>query len=290
MEIKDFNILYEQYLEENSSIADDYMERINKHFYAYLKNPTDKQTETFRTLRDALILAFLADMLTNWTKQLKKSGNIAYDMAKAQTKALEVVKKKITPEKILELYKAKVNNGITDLTYVTESIKVNSERAIKDIQTNLDKTKKAISTELMEEFNTYGITYFTKTDGTRMSLANYVKTKSSDLVLSAFRNAYFAELLSKGVELVQVLRLPTNAIECDLCIPYDNKYLSLEEKEGYESVAEAKSFGLFHYYCFHYVVPVFEEDLSKGKIPHNEKSKKHKEYNDRKGNTFSLID
>ena len=82
----------------------------------------------------------------------------------------------------------------------------------------------------MQEYKKYGITYFTKTDGSRMDISNYVKMKTSDVVISTFRNAFFAEMLAKGVELVQVKRLPTTAVECDNCRPYDEKVLSLQEK------------------------------------------------------------
>lgn len=290
MEIRDFSNLYDEYVEEDIELSKKYTDRINRHFFAYLKNPTEEQTEVFRSIRDSLIIAYLAEMFKKWDKQLKKVGNVGYKLAKQQTKKLPFVNKKLTTQKILNLYKSKANSGIADLSYVMESIKANSERAIKDIETNITQSKKTIQTEMLEEFNQYGITYFYKKDGARMSIEKYIKTKSADLILSSFRNAFFAELLAKNVELVEVLRLPSSAIECSLCIPYDNKYLALEKKEGYETIAEAKANGLFHYFCQHYVVPVFEENLEKGKIKHSEENIKHKQYNERKGNVFNLID
>lgn len=291
MDIKDFNILYNEYIDMDLAISEDYTNRINKHFMAYLKNADDKQADTFKTLTEALIIAMLADLFKKWNKQLKNISKNAYDFSKEQTKGLKVVKKDITKDVIENLYKTKLDSAIADLTYVTQNINANANRIIEDIETNLEQSKKQISLDLMEEYSRYGITYFTKTDGSRMDISNYVKMKTSDVVISTFRNAFFAEMLAKGVELVQVKRLPTTAVECDNCRPYDEKVLSLQEKEGYESIATAKMNGLFHNNCWHYTIPFVDEPTEEQRtIKHSEDNKKTYARNIKKGIKKSLID
>ena len=291
MDIKDFNILYNEYIDTDLAISEDYTNRINKHFMAYLKNANDKQADTFKTLTEALIIAMLADLFKKWNKQLKNISKNAYDFSKEQTKGLKVVKKDITKDIIENLYKTKLDSAIADLTYVTQNINANANRIIEDIETNLEQSKKQISLDLMEEYSRYGITYFTKTDGARMSINDYIKIKSADLAISTFRNVYFADMLSKGIELVQVKRLPTTAVECDNCRPYDEKVLSLQEKEGYESIATAKMNGLFHNNCWHYTIPFVDEPTEEQRtIKHSEDNKKTYARNVKKGIKKSLID
>ena len=291
MDIKDFNILYNEYIDTDLAISEDYTNRINKHFMAYLKNADDKQADTFKTLTEALIIAMLADLFKKWNKQLKNISKNAYDFSKEQTKGLKVVKKDITKDVIENLYKIKLDSAIADLTYVTQNINANANRIIEDIETNLEQSKKQISLDLMEEYSRYGITYFTKTDGARMSINDYIKIKSADLAISTFRNVYFADMLSKGIELVQVKRLPTTAVECDNCRPYDEKVLSLQEKEGYESIATAKMNGLFHNNCWHYTIPFVDEPTEEQRtIKHSEDNKKTYARNVKKGIKKSLID
>ena len=291
MDIKDFNILYNEYIDTDLAISEDYTNRINKHFMAYLKNTNDKQADTFKTLTEALIIAMLADLFKKWNKQLKNISKNAYDFSKEQTKGLKVVKKDITKDVIENLYKTKLDSAIADLTYVTQNINANANRIIEDIETNLEQSKKQISLDLMEEYSRYGITYFTKTDGARMGINDYIKIKSADLAISTFRNVYFADMLSKGIELVQVKRLPTDAIECQNCVAYDEKVLSLQEKEGYESVATAKMNNLFHFNCFHYVIPFMGEPTDEERtIVHTDENKKSYERNVKKGIKRKLID
>ena len=38
MNIKDFKEQYDEYVQEDVDIADDYLDKIEKHFLAYLKN------------------------------------------------------------------------------------------------------------------------------------------------------------------------------------------------------------------------------------------------------------
>lgn len=281
------------YVEEDTDFTEDYMNRINKHFYAYLHNPSDKQEETFKRIRDALIVLWLADLLKKLSKQVMAQWKVGISTAKtalnnAQIKS--VIKKAITSDKIKDLIQANLDKSMTEITYISNSIKVNSDRAIRDIKSNIDKTKKAISTELMAEFNEYGISYFIDSVGRRQSITNYVKMKSTDMAINSFRDAYIAELARNSVEYGIVRRLPSSAIECSNCIPFDNRILAFSENDkGFMTVAEARSYNLFHYFCFHYLEPVAEPDESKKEIILSEENKKSKARNDKKDKKFGLL-
>ena len=292
-EIKDIYDDIKQYVVDDTDLTEDYMDKINRHFYTYLKNPNDKQEETFKRLRDALIIMWLADLFKNLKKQIAtqlKVGVATAKIALSNAQIKSVIKKAITSDKIKDLIQASLDKSITEITYVSNAIKVNSDRAISDVKSNIDKTKKAISTELMSEFQDYGIAFFVDSAGRRQSIGNYVNMKATDIVVNSFRNAYFAELTRNGVEYGIVRRLPSSAIECQNCIPFDNRILAFGENDkGFMTVAEARSYNLFHYFCFHYLDPVAEPDESKKEIVLSEENKKSKERNDKKGRKFGFL-
>jgi len=292
-EIKDIYDDIKQYVVDDTDLTEDYMDKINRHFYSYIKNPTDKKEETFKRLRDALIILWLSDLFKQLKKQVLLQWKIGVATAKtaltnAQIK--KVISKALTSDKIKDLIQANLDKSITEITYVSNAIKVNSERAIADIKSNIDKTKKAISTELMSEFQEFGIAYFVDSAGRRQSIKNYINMKASDMAINSFRDAYLAELSRNGVQYGIVRRLPTTAIECDNCKSFDGKILAFSDNnEGYMTVAEARGYNLFHYFCFHYLDPVSEPDESKKEIILSEENKKSKERNDKKGRVFGLL-
>lgn len=277
-EIKDIYKAIKDYVNDDTDLTDDYMNRLNKHFYAYLKNPTDKQEETFKRLRDALIIMWLADLFKVIMKQSLKQITLGVNFGKqtlSKANIKRVINKAITSNKIKQMIQSHVNKAMTEITYVSNGIKINSDRAISDIKSNLDKTKKTISTELMAEFGAYGITYFEDKAGRKQNMAYYVNRKVEHLLINAFRDAYIAEMIRNGVEYVIVRRLPTTAIECEACMPYDNEILAFYDNNlGYETVAEARMNGLFHFTCWHYLEPVnIPTEKSEG-IEHSELNKK----------------
>jgi hypothetical protein len=69
-EIKDIYDDIKQYVNDDTDLTEDYMDKINRHFNAYLKNPSDKQEETFKRLRDALIILWLSELFKNLKKQI----------------------------------------------------------------------------------------------------------------------------------------------------------------------------------------------------------------------------
>ena len=292
-EIKDIYDTIKQYVVDDTDLTEDYMDRINRHFNAYLKNPTDKQEETFKRIRDALIIMWLADLFKKATKQALKQVAIGVNFGKQALKQAgikKIISKTITSDKIKQMVQAHVDKALTEMTYVSTGIKVNSDRAISDIKSNFDKTKKAISTELMAEFSDYGITYYEDRAGRRQDVSSYVNRKVTHLLINSFRDSFIAEMVRNGVEYARVRRLPTTAIECEACIPYDDAILSFYDNDlGYETVADARMNGLFHYYCFHYLEPVdIPEEKSDG-IEHSELNNKTKTRNKKNNVVMGLF-
>lgn len=282
-EIKSIYDAIKQYVVDDTDFTKDYMDKINRHFYSYIKNPSTKKEETFKRIRDALIIMWLTDLFKKMVKEAIKQVSVGVNFGKQmikQTDIKKVIKKTITSDKIKQMVQSHVDRAMTEITYVSNGIKVNSDRAIADIKSNFDKTKKTISTELMEEFNEYGITYFVDNAGRRQDLSYYINRKATNLLINAFRDAYIAEMIRNGVEYVKVRRLPTLAEECEACKPYDGVILSFYDNDlGYETVAEARMFGLFHFTCWHYLEPVNTPEEKSKDIEHSELNNKIKERN-----------
>lgn len=292
MNIKEFKYQYDEYVQEDVDVADDYLDKIERHFLAYLKNPTDKQSEIFRSLRDAFILALLTDLFKKWKRQSKQAVKDGYNVAKQQLddkKITDIVNKKIKVDDILNVYKAKSDSVLADMTVVTEQIKANSERVIKDVQNNLIETRAKISSELLAIYGENGITYYTDTAGRRHSIKDYVKMKSLTLIMESTRSSLFNEAIRRGVDTVKIIHLNIHP-HCELCEPFTNAILSISGKtDGLMTVDEAFSAGLWHAYCDD--VPVAYElapaDEPK-EIKLNEKNKKRQQYMKRKGYKFNL--
>jgi hypothetical protein len=292
-EIKDIYDVIKQYVNDDTDLTEDYMDKINRHFYTYLKNPTDKQEETFKRLRDALITMWLADLFKRAVKQALRQVAVGVNFGKQALKQADIKKiisKTITSDKIKQMVQAHVDKALTEMAYVSNGIKVNSDRAISDIKSNFDKTKKAISTELMAEFSDYGITYYEDRAGRRQDMSSYVNRKVTHLLINSFRDSFIAEMVRNGVEYAIVRRLPTTAIECEACIPYDDAILSFYDNDlGYETVADARMNGLFHYYCFHYLEPVDMPQEKSNGIEHSELNNKTKARNEKNNVVMGLF-
>ena len=291
--IKDIYKAIKDYVIEDTDLTDSYMRRINLHFNAYLKNPTEEKEETFKRLRDALIVMWLTELFKRTAKQALKQvpkGIVYGKQVLNKVKVKRVLNKAITSKKIKQMIQAHVDSAITEMSYVSNGIKINSDRAISSIKSNFDKTKKVISTELMAEFADYGITYYEDRAGRRQSLSQYINGKIAHLLINAFRDSYISEMVRNGIEYAIVRRLPTTAKECDACIPYDNQILAFYDNDlGYETVAEARMNGLFHFTCWHYLEPVDIPIEKSDGIEHSELNKKVKARNKEQNKTFGLM-
>ena len=280
---------YEDWVEEDTQLAEDFTDKLNKLFYRMLKNPSDKEMDNFQTVRDALIVAFLIDLMDRLKIQLKNSMQIGIAVANQQLKRLKVdkiVKKTINDKKFKDMLDSVIKSNEVTLAYVLDGIKVNTDNIIKDIKSNVIDTKKVISAELASEFQKNGISEFTDRAGRRISINNYIKQKSLDEITKIMRNSYFMQAVKYGVPYVRIVHLNLHPT-CPLCSPFEGKVLALEDNDkGVMTLAEASEYSLFHVNCDH--VPMAMEltnDFSEDEIKINltEENKKRKIYNKKRG-------
>ena len=280
---------YEQWVDEDTELSEEFTDKLNKLFYRMLRNPSDKEMDNFQRVRDALILAFLLDLMDKYKLQLKNSMNTGITVANQQIKRLKIdkiVKKTINNKKFKDMLDSVITSNQVTLAYVLDGIKVNTDNIIKDIKSNVIDTKKVISAELAEQFAKNGISEFTDRAGRRISINNYIKQKSLDEITKIMRNSYFMQAVKYGVPYVRIIHLNLHP-HCALCEPFTNKVLALEENDkGVMTLAEASSYGLFHPYCDD--VPmnmVLETDYDEKDIMINlsDENKKRKIYNNKRG-------
>lgn len=280
---------YENWVDEDTDLAEKFTDNLNKLFYRMLRNPSDKEMSNFQTVRDALIIAFLTDLMANLKIQLKKSMYMGISVADEQLKKLninKIVKKTINDKKFKEMLNSVIESNKVTITYVLDGIRVNTDNIIKDIKSNIIETKKAISTELAAEFQKNGIAEYEDRAGKRHSIKDYIKQKSLDEITKIMRNSYFMEAVKYDVPYVRIIHLNLHP-HCALCEPFTNKVLALEENDdGVMTLAEASSYGLFHVACDDVPMAMeltndFTEDEIK--INLNDDNKKRKQYNQKRG-------
>lgn len=276
-------------IDENTDLTESYMDKINKSFFTMLKNPTEKEIEKHRKIRDALIAAWLALFLKDFEDQLYNSAQKGIDEADKQLKAKKITQikdKSITADTFENQVKSRLNSFKTDFAYVSDSIKANYERVVKEIKNNplatTNKEQKLISTQTAESMGKIGCTYFYDRAGKKIDINNYTKVKTLWDSIQAMRLAFFVRAIQHGVDLAKIIHLNIHP-HCPLCKPFEGKILSLTGKtKGYMSVWEAEQYGLFHPFCDHVPDDIElapEDNGNEGKISLNEANRKRYAYN-----------
>lgn len=286
-------------INKNTDLTADYMEQINQSFYQMLKNPTDKEIERHRKVRDALIAAWLASFFKDFEDQLYNSAQKGIDEADRQLKA-KGIKKDITKEKeqnkniTVKTYENQVKQRQTlteeDLLLVSQGIKTNSENVINQLVSSPIATeiqeKKKIASDLAADFIEKGISFFYDRAGRRHSIAEYINMKVMTEAINAERIAFFTRAVQYGVDLVRIIHLNLHPT-CELCAPFEGRILSIRGiTEGYMSLEEASMQGLFHPRCDHVgeeleLAPT--DNGNDGEIILNEANEKRYEYNKKRG-------
>lgn len=280
---------YEDWVDEDTQLAEDFTDKLNKLFFRMLRNPSDKEMDNFQTVRDALIVMFLADLMDKLNIQLNNAMQTGISVANEQLKRLKIdkiVKKTINDKKFKDMFDSVIKSNQTTLAYVLDGVKVNTDNIIKDIKSNVVDTKKVISAELASEFAENGITEYEDRAGRKHKITDYIKQKSLDEITKIMRNSYFMQAAKYGVPYVRIIHLNLHP-HCALCEPFTNKVLALEENDkGVMTLAEAQQFGLNHNFCDDVPMGMLleneydEEDI---KIDINEDNKKRKAYNIKRG-------
>ena len=284
------------YVEDSINLISDQTDSqtglINSALFSLLENPTDEQIKKFRDIRDSLIVAWLTDLLDTAKQDYFKSAQIGIDIADRQLKAKN--KTKIINKAIdKKTYTDKVNNSINslsqDLTAIAESIKANSERIIKELKSsptaNTLKEQKKISSELVTQLKEKGITFFTDKIGRKTPIEKYIKMRVFTDTVSLQRTTFFVRAIQYGVDLVRIKHLNIHP-QCPLCIPFQNKILSINgDSEGYMTIEQAESYGLFHPNCDHIPEELELEPIDnggEGVIKLSKENQKRYEYNQKR--------
>lgn len=276
----------------NADQTDSQTGQINNALFLLLENPTDENIKKFRDVRDALIVGWLTDLLDNVRKDYFASAQIGIDVADRQLKQKN--KTKIVNKNIdKKTYTDKVNNSINsftqDLNAIAESIKANSERIIKELKNNPTantlKEQKKISSELVKQLKEKGITFFTDKIGRKIDIEKYIKMRVFTDTVSLQRTTYFVRAIQYGVDLVRIRHLNIHPT-CELCSPFENKILSINgDVDGYMTIEDAESYGLFHPNCDHIPEELELEPIDKGGegvIKLNKENQKRFEYNQKR--------
>ena len=282
----------EEIINESESQTDTFMSKVNKALFEMLQNPTDEQIKKFRDTRDALLVGWLLAIMEDAKPNYYKAAQIGIDVADRQLaeKGIKEIKnKKISKNTFIDKVDNQINSLQQDLIAITESIKSNSEKIIKELKSsptaNGLKEQKKISAQLASELQEKGITFFTDKIGRKTPIEKYVRMRVFTDSVTIQRTSYFVRAIQYGVDLVRIVHLNIHPT-CELCAPFENKILSINGDEaGYMTIEEAQNYGLFHPNCDH--VPE-ELELAptdnggEGVINLNNKNQKRAEYNNKK--------
>ena len=276
-------------VDESQNKTDKFMDEINAALFAMLSNPTEEQIKKFRDTRDALLVGWLVAILGDALPNFYKSAQIGIDKADEQLKTLdntEIVNKAINKKTFTEKIDNNINSLNQDLQYISEAIKANSERIIKEIKTkpvaNTAKEQKKISTQLVSELKEKGITFFTDKIGRKIPIEKYIKMRVFTDTVKIQRTTFFVRAIQYGVDLVRIVHLNIHPT-CELCAPFENKILSISGKTAeYMTIEEAENYGLFHNNCDHIPEELELNPINNGgdeKINLSKQNYKRYEYN-----------
>lgn len=282
----------EEVINESESKTDSFMSKVNNALFDMLKNPTDEQIKKFRDTRDALLVGWLLAMMEDAKPNFYQAAQIGIDVADMQLaeKGIKEVKNKnITKNTFLEKVDSRIDSLQQDLTAITESIKSNSEKIIKELKSsptaNGLKEQKKISSEIAADLQEKGITFFTDKIGRKTPIEKYVRMRVFTDSVTIQRTSYFVRAIQYGVDLVRIVHLNIHPT-CELCAPFEGKILSINGDEaGYMTIEQAENYGLFHPNCDHVpeeleLAPV--DNGGEGVINLNKANEKRLEYNNKK--------
>ena len=282
----------EEVINESESKTDSFMSKVNNALFDMLKNPTDEQIKKFRDARDALLVGWLLAMMEDARPDFYQAAQIGIDVADRQLaeKGIKEIKNKnITKNTFLEKVDSRIDSLQQDLTAITESIKSNSEKIIKELKSsptaNGLKEQKKISSEIAADLQEKGITFFTDKIGRKTPIEKYVRMRVLTDSVTIQRTSYFVRAIQYGVDLVRIVHLNIHPT-CELCAQFEGKILSINgDESGYMTIEQAENYGLFHPNCDH--IPE-ELELAPGDkggdgvINLNKANEKRLEYNNKK--------
>lgn len=225
-------------------------ERLKLAFMPVMLNPSQKNIRKYKELENALLAFWLKEFFSSLLKGINEQTKRGSKNAVEQLRKHGFEKTGNNTEKLKNIAQAKKERLKTDLQKVVAGVKSTSRRMIAELQEEqiLPPSDKKVSWR--DIFLTYGVAYFTDKAGRAWDLERYEKTVRDTAEYTAYRDAMFATSEEYNNDLVRIIH-NGNEPPCDLCDPFQGKILSLTGKtEGYMTVDEAKSYGLFHINCY----------------------------------------
>lgn len=276
---------FETDIDDNTDLTQSYMDKINKSFFTMLKDPTEKEIEKHRKIRDALIAAWLASFFKDFEEQLYKSAQKGIDEADRQLKAKnikEVKDKSITADTFENQVKNRYAAASEDVILISQNIKINSESSIKTLSESLQGKINKEAWKTLSDVIDKNVTFYKDRADRKWDIVEYIHMKTMTETISAERLSFFTRAIQYGVDLVRIVHLNLHPT-CELCAPFENKILSITgSTEGYMSIDGASMYGLFHPRCDHIPeqLELAPEDSGKdGIINLREANKKRYAYN-----------
>lgn len=274
-------------IDDNVSATEKYMKQINKSLEQAIED--EKQKKEHEQMMDAILSTWLALMFTNFEDDLYNSAQIGIDEADKQLKAKNittVADETITVEKYEQQVQSRLDNVKTDFIAMAEEIKSNSSSVFNDLNTTITKeAREKLANDLLKILKENGITFFYDRAGRKWKIENYVKMRTMTELVQGQRVSFFTRAIQFGVDLVRIIHMNLHP-QCPLCIPFNNKILSITGKTpGYMTIEEASMQGLFHPNCDHVPQKLELAPLDKGNegvIILSEANKKRFEYNQKK--------
>ena len=282
----------EEVINESESKTDSFMSKVNNALFDMLKNPTDEQIKKFRDTRDALLVGWLLAMMEDARPDFYQAAQIGIDVADRQLKEkgiTQIKNKEIDKKTFTSKVDSRIDSLQQDLTAITESIKSNSEKIIKELKSsptaNGLKEQKKISSEIAADLQEKGITFFTDKIGRKTPIEKYVRMRVFTDSVTIQRTSYFVRAIQYGVDLVRIVHLNIHPT-CELCAPFEGKILSINgDESGYMTIEQAENYGLFHPNCDHIPEELELAPVDKGGdgvINLNKANEKRLEYNNKK--------
>ena len=274
-------------IDDNVSATEKYMKQINKSLEQAIED--EKQKKEHEQMMDAILSTWLALMFANFEEDLYNSAQIGIDEADKQLKAKNittVADETITVEKYEQQVQSRLDNVKTDFITMAEEIKSNSSSVFNDLNTTITKeAREKLANDLLKILKENGITFFYDKAGRKWKIENYVKMRTMTELVQGQRVSFFTRAIQFGVDLVRIIHMNLHP-QCPLCIPFNNKILSITGKTpGYMTIEEASMQGLFHPNCDHVPQKLELAPLDKGNegvIILSEANKKRFEYNQKK--------
>lgn len=121
---------------------------------------------------------------------------------------------------------------------------------------------------LLTQFEGEGLTAFVDSAGRTWKMESYAEMVSRTTTREAVTTAAVTETLERGFDLVEVIG--ESVYDDSPCLKFEGEYLSLTGKtDGYTTLDQAMSEGLFHPNCIHDTLPVIsdESELSEPPTP-----------------------